>query len=253
MKPYGCIVLMIVAGSITQFGCKKSAISTDEPVNPMSRPVHEDMAGMVYLTTENNPNPWGGWSSDSVQVTIDGTSDSTMTNSGGYWKILDVPEGTYNLTFSKTGYGTTKLLHVRFRAGSQGLGEVVWLGQLPTFDISTVYTQTTDTTLTVRGGIIKAPGYRRNMYIYLGKTSNVSSSPSDYQLLYTAQTDMNRIYSVTIPLSDLRSGGFASGDTVFIAVYEIGGYSTMYADSATRRTIYPSLSTKSFNSFVVLP
>jgi len=66
-----------------------------------------DYQGMDMLLSGIYNNPLSG-----VVVKIEGASFSTTTDSNGHYSFSNVPQGTYALTFTKTGYGPARISNV---------------------------------------------------------------------------------------------------------------------------------------------
>jgi hypothetical protein len=73
------------------------------------------IVGFVHLIDEN-----GNVSNDrsGVNVSIEGIAKSAITNEIGRVELTNVPAGTYNILFSKEGYGTCKISSFQFIGGN---------------------------------------------------------------------------------------------------------------------------------------
>ncbi|PSL33489.1 carboxypeptidase-like regulatory domain-containing protein [Chitinophaga ginsengisoli] len=67
-----------------------------------------------------------------VQVIIDSTGLSTVTDASGTYVFHHVPVGTYNFSFKKEGYGTYRIIHQQHAGGPQAT-------RLDTADVGKIY------------------------------------------------------------------------------------------------------------------
>jgi len=253
MKSYIGIALFVVIFSVSQFGCKGSDGQMG-PVGPSGPLLQGNIIGYARLANENPTITITDFRG--ILVTIDGTADSATTDSTGKWEIDNVKTGTWNFTFSKNGYGTNKVVRYEFVGGGNAYVNSVTLGQLPTFDVSTIGTATSGTTETVSGQITNTvPNYDRYVYIFWGKTSQVSSNPANYFGLWYADVAANtNTYSIPFNIPALASSyGLTSGDTVYVAAYADGGNSSVYTDFETQRFYYTAISTTPQKTFFKIP
>ncbi|GEM_PF-5592037 len=61
-----------------------------------------------------------------VQIKMEGTSFSALSDSNGYYSFTGVPTGTYNVSFTKPGYGTVRWMSATVTGG--GNAPIVWSG-----------------------------------------------------------------------------------------------------------------------------
>ena len=225
------------------------------PVGPAGPLLQGNLIGYAYLNNENYNIAITDYRG--ILVTIDGTTLSATTDSTGKWEIDNVETGIHDFEFYKNGYGRTKLVRYAFVGGGDALVNQVTLGQLPTFDVSTITTAISGATVTVSGQITNTvPNYIRYVYIFFGKTNQVSSNPANYFVVtswpvtnntntYTSGTYFNTAW--------FSNYGLVSGDTVYVAAYARGGSSNSYTDFETQRYYYTDLSTTPKGTFFVIP
>jgi hypothetical protein len=174
---------------------------------------------------------------DSILVSLDGTSISTMTDDSGNFELKNVPGGTYDFRFSKTGYGTIRWFGKSIQGG----------GNSPIYINNTVnqfyqeLTQISPTVLTLQSAIISngiltvagtyktpLPYYSNGIAIYISHSANVSSVPGSYDYfdyasaeneIATAFDTTNNTFICLASLSDINQAGFASGDSAYIVTY----------------------------------
>jgi hypothetical protein len=203
---------------------------------------------------------------DSVTVSIDSTSFKTMSDSTGSWTIPNLGPGTFNFTFSRSGYATTKVLQFGFAGtGTKVLGTVN-LCQPPSFSVANLWHWVSADTNRIRLGIklsdstlsdSNAP-YR--VFLFFGADSLVSSNPSHYIGVSTNnvmafQKGIDST-SITLTASTLVNYGFVEGNTVYIAAYaaNAGSANSAYTDPATGRVAYVNINPVRSNFIkVVIP
>lgn len=192
-----------------------------------------------------------------MTITVEGTSPliTSKTDESGEFTIENVPFGTYNLLFDKTGYGMYKYFDASLtETGSPlNLTETFDLGQQSSLIItdftahishgSIDYTGTTDPE-----GTAEAPKYIR---IFYSADSTVSSS--NYSYYSEAYEITTHNFELPIASEKLNEEGFASGSTIYMKVYGDAYWNNSYDDPLTGKLIIPNLSPNSPNtvSFVV--
>jgi Carboxypeptidase regulatory-like domain len=232
------------------------------PTGPAGPKLTGAMTGFTILVKSNGGQPTRR---DSVVVSIDSTSLNAMTDSAGQWSIPDVMTGTYNLTFTRNGYSSNKLVQVQFTGGGTKDVGTVYLCQVPGFSVgslsllSSVRTDSTTAHLEVRltDSTVSGPYMPYRVFLFLGTDSSVSSDPAHYQSeISSTMSFQNGIDSTTIKLtpSTFASNGFAAGDRVFIAAYaaNAGTNNSTYLDPVTGRTVYTNVNPARSNVVTVI-
>jgi hypothetical protein len=184
-----------------------------------------------------------------VTVTIENISGkSTSTAADGSFQFTDLPYDTYDLTFSKSGYGTRKVFGVKLLGTTSGTTvnmATVQFGALST----TTITSLTIVNATYNGGpgvtysysMNPVPSTSSRAYVraFLGTTNAVSSTN------YTAYSALNSASNNNVnggfTASELYAMGFTAGQPVFIKLYGDSYQSNDYDDPATGKTIFPNL------------
>lgn len=187
------------------------------------------------------------------------------TDSSGHYTFHNVLTGTYNLTFSKQGYGTMKIFGFSFFAGGNAPTpsvEDVYLLQIPRATVPIALSMDLDS------GLVKitldTPGtsytqYQANFIVYFGKDRNVG--PSDYiSYVNNYFVPDGAGYSSFYYYADLSK--FGPGDSLFAVGYTynmnvhiadslassfmpLPGANSIYLDPATDVWTYPNLSAPS--------
>jgi len=229
------------------------------PTGPAGPQLTGKMTGFAVLVDANGNQPAA---KSSIIVSIDSTTKQATTDANGYWYITGVETGTYDLTFSKAGYATTRLVQVQFTGGAIDSGKdvgTVYLCAPPSFSVKTLSKLSTlrsDST-TVHLGVqltdstVSGPYSPYRVFLFFGNSS-VSSSPSNYQSVATyAMSFHNGVDTTTIKLTPatFAAAGFAAGDSVSVVAYvaNVGPNNSSYLDPATGKTIYNNINSTPSN------
>jgi hypothetical protein len=146
----------------------------------------------------------------STNVVIDGTSFSTSTDPNGHWEINGVPQGLYDITASKSGYGTFHWYQQPMVGGVLDLKPA---------EIANMSTKTpVISSVTSSGGywtIIIQPYNSGFLAAYCDVDSTTQPSEAHLATNVFAQSDGYFSYS------DLRAGGAQSGETLYFSTSTI--------------------------------
>jgi hypothetical protein len=114
---FRALILMLTGAGIFFSGC------TDKTVSPTGTGAPGNIHGkvMLYDTLSDPFTPTGAArinDASGVQVTVEGTSYSTVTDSLGQWQLSNVPSGTYtSIVFSKAGFAKQKATNLGSNVG----------------------------------------------------------------------------------------------------------------------------------------
>ncbi|HRH47690.1 MAG TPA: carboxypeptidase-like regulatory domain-containing protein [Panacibacter sp.] len=238
-----CLTLFFFAG------CNKSDYI---PVHGGGGGSKEKIIGTVYLFDDlANDAP-----DSNMTVTIDGTAFTTTTDSSGKYSFKDVPAGTYNLTYSKPGYGTYRLDTFHVVYNSNDTPAVVPAKALGTLSTTTV----TDLFISVEGDTIKIiptinPAgneiIARGVRFFYGADESVTGT--DF-LSYSKQFRLKKDSDpIKVSKTDFYDAGFSPGATIYVRVYGDAIFSNDYIDLTTGKSIFPNLNptTVASKSFVL--
>ncbi|MFI5201824.1 MAG: carboxypeptidase-like regulatory domain-containing protein [Candidatus Kapaibacterium sp.] len=226
---------LLIAGIAVFNSCKT------QPTAPTETATIEGRVMLMQNYWQHLP-PFGG-----VNVTIEGTNFSAVTDDSGYYTLQDVPTGTYNVLFSKSGYGEVRLFSMSVTGGgnapfyfynNQYYTTLIKISNLVTtireveIKDTTLPTEEETTYLIAKGEVTPNPLINQlydGIAVYLSHTSDVSSlqghyttffyndgldNPSSYPIDTTKET-----FVFGITQNDLRSAGFNSGDSIYVATY----------------------------------
>ncbi len=104
---FSCFALLLVL-----FSC------TRETHDVLELPANGKIRGQAVLVENNNFYAYNA--SQGIKVSIEGTGMTTITDSAGLYSFNNLPFGSYTVSFSKPGYGSTKI----FNLSCYGNGEV---------------------------------------------------------------------------------------------------------------------------------
>jgi hypothetical protein len=201
---------------------------------------------------------------DSVTVSIDSTSFKTVSDSTGSWTIPNLGPGTFNFTFSRSGYATTKVMQFGFAGtGTKVLGTVN-LCQPPSFSVADLWHWVSADSNRIRLGIklndttVSDSNIPYRVFLFFGTDSLVSSNPSHYVgvstnnvMAFEKGIDST---SITLTASTLVNFSFVEGNAVYIAAYaaNAGSTNSAYTDPATGRAVYVNINPVKSNVLKVI-
>ncbi len=104
MNKYG-IVLLCAIVTVFSSGCEG-----EQGKQGLSAPIlYGSIQGNIYIPNKTELS--------GVQVKIEETSQMTLTDSLGHWRLDNIPTGIYTLEFSKDGFGTSKIMNYQVMGG----------------------------------------------------------------------------------------------------------------------------------------
>jgi hypothetical protein len=189
-----------------------------------------------------------------VTVTIDGLTPAvtTTTNTDGKFEFLNVRNGTYNLSFSRTGLATFR----RFGLPHVGGDQPTYLGtttitQVSTSTVTALNATTSATNGTVTLNLTFANPVPMGTYraaIFAGTGASVNQTTGMLLFTFTSSPAFpTTSYSTTITVgrATFTNAGFAAGTTVYLAAFGSTASLFSYSDPATGRFVYPALNATS--------
>lgn len=191
-----------------------------------------------------------------VTVSIDGVS-STTTDATGKYTFDNLTNDIYTITFSKSGYGTTKLVGINHTFSVSGT--VIpnkSLGKISTTQVnafsynSNTFNGAPGASFTYTLNPVPSANNKGFVRYFLSKSASVSNTN------YEAFTEVKSYSSNNIAgfsVDDLAALGFQSGQTVYIKMYGDSFISNDYEDPNTAKRIFPNLNATSPSavSFVI--
>ena len=260
MKHVSKFVCVVFGAAILLSGCKgkdgdPGPAGAIGPVGPSGQNLTGNIFGFV-----NPVDEYGiATAKSGVTVTLDGVTPAATatTNADGRYEFVGVRNGTYNVTFSRTGLATFR----RFGIGHVG-------GDQPTFLATSIITATSTTSI----GTVSVSNQSNNNNVTLNIPFANAGVPAGNLLRFipfisassgtTAAngTPLPLFSTTTSPLPNanisratLNNLGFASGTTVYLVLYGAPTFLPSYNDPLTGRVFYAGITAASSNqvSFVV--
>lgn len=181
-------------------------------------------------------------------VALGNTGKTATTDASGRFSFADLAYDSYDLTVSKTGFGTFKLFGVNLQTASLNIPNIT-MGAVSTTAVtgltynnnqyngvagaSYIYSTSPAPTSTNRG-------YTRS---FLSTSNTVSSS--NYAAFSAVRSNASNNVNGGFTADELYGFGFRSGQTVYLKMYGESLFSNAYLDPSTGKTIFPNLNSTS--------
>lgn len=194
-------------------------------------------------------------SAEGMTVTVEGTAPEikTTSNADGKYELKDVPTGTYNLSFTRTGFGNFKrpsIVHIGGNAPTNLGNNNLWETAKTTMTNLAVEIKGTSIILTGKVTPISPAGsgtaLQRRVRFFFGKDDKVSYLnyfDTFNQLLVPAGGDG----SFSFTLTNANISKFKTGDRVFIIGYGLSPLENAYTDPNTNLVIYSGVNLAASN------
>jgi hypothetical protein len=205
-----------------------------------------NVIGQVVLdSSEILTPPYSG-----IEVSLEGTGDSTMTNDSGRFELPNIPGGTYTMRWSKPGYGEVRYIGVAIQGGGNTPVYISYNGN-PTRlrKYSSLVTSLLSASFDTSGGgntsqdylilsgsytdMENVSYYQDAIAFYFSHSSNVSPVEGTYAGYYTepgydyypetnpefVMDTVNKTFRMGYDIYGLTAFNFYSGDSIYIAAY----------------------------------
>lgn len=227
------------------------------PVGPSGQNLSGGLFGFVNPVDEQGaPQAKNG-----VTVTLEGATPITATSdANGRFEFTNVRNGTYNLSYSRAGYGTVR----RFGLGHVGGDQPTALGAATLTQIATTVASTTTATINPSAGAVvlnftlskPAPANTWRYAVLASSTPTATAATSTLISGGGITVGGSPVASYPgnsiIDKSNLINAGFPSGSTVYLTVYGSPNNIASYTDPTTGRAVYSSLNTTPSNTVAVV-
>ena len=244
LKSVLLVITACVLAGLVGIGCKGETGETgpEGPGGPSGPPgpnLTGSIRGFVYLKKED-----GTFETirNGVIARLEGTTIADTSDSTGRWRLDSVSSGSYTVAFSRTGYSTMKF------PGTQIVGNGEYyiyptLLQNSGFNVTSLTTFRTPTSLILNGTISSKSHDFRLVYLFLSRTNTVS--PTEYtQLSVIMMNKDTTMFADTLTRTAMNAAGFLSGTSFYMAAYG------MNFDYPPQRDLYsyiePSTGSRSF-------
>jgi len=233
MKKTFYILLSTLFSCIVFHSCEEESLQAPESI------AYSTLVGYVITYDE-----FGAFITDKsdILVEIDGADPyrSAETDEDGGFQIDSIPAGTYDVVFSKSGYGTYKSVGSVFYGNNKSRFVYGYLSERSStevYDLSITYEP--NSALRISGYIYPSATTQQRRYVryFISNTSSVSQKNYIVTSVVTTSTDQ---FITTFPLDAAR---FPSGSTVYVKAYGAVYNESYYPNIETGLYIYPSVNT----------
>jgi hypothetical protein len=182
-----------------------------------------------------------------VNVQVRGTDISTLTDSNGAWELNGLPTRTYDITFSKEGFGEYKDFAFPFVAGGINKYRLnIILSKIPNCVPVMDSVFSTENRIKIYSHLPCAtPETDAYVAYYFGRTPDVSSAPGTHFFVRVAGGTGDQRLEGQLVSSFWRDNGpfvgLTKADTIYVIAYALGAnHGTI--DPLTREVIFASIS-----------
>jgi len=223
------MITSLVGLSLLGFGCKGE-------VGPAGPSLSGALTGKVTLYAADGSREYDD---SGVSVWIEGSADTSLTDSLGRWSIGGVSTGTYSVVMRKTGYGFMKIPSVQFvGGGTYYLGEKRLAAEPPlTPNLYSYRIVASPPSVAVGGGV---PGAltSQSVLIYVGRQGFNRFDPLTYidTLMYDLSASIG-FFTEDIPVREVP-WNFSTGDTIWFHAYLVSGKLDGYSDPASGGMVF---------------
>ncbi len=186
------------------------------------------LQGYIVL---NDTNGYRYSDRSGVQVSIDSTSYSTITDSLGWWQIANVQPGTYDISVTKSGFGYSKVKEFQFVGDGEVTLPYIHLANPPTFPLQIYSVEITTSKINVDVKALSIDYSAKGALLVVSTdsitspTNNSNMIVSHYRLISFDPVNQTKL---PIRVDHLNERGFRSGEKVFVRAYGLGDFDLMY-------------------------
>jgi hypothetical protein len=231
MKP-GKLILISILALIFFSNCKKESIPGPAGPSGSAGPsgnLTGDIVGYisVYDLNENLLTDFSG-----VTVTLEGTTYSATSEKNGRFVLSHVTAGTYNVAYSKPGYGTTRFISFKFVGGGQDYLVANYLHPTPLYYPTNLTVSSGPSVNPFTGNTIASLKVTLNgslpnkvyMTFFIDTIAGVSSKPGNFIIsgTHSGPISSSKEFMEDIYSDNLTSHGIKSGQNLYIICYADG-------------------------------
>ncbi len=215
-----------------------------------------NIAGQILLYDED-----GKAISDKsgISVSIDHTTISSQTSIDGKFQLDSIPSGTYDISYSKTGFGTGKIMGLYHEAANHAttlIKKSESMAVNSTLAISNIIIQAFEPALQQLGtnGLHIVPVFDntsgKEKWVHLFFSDNANVNASNYQADYKIKSSgaANQFDNYNMTTRWFESLGFNKGQTIYVKAYGDSFLTDSYNEPISNQTIFPSLSNTPSNT-----
>jgi len=259
MKNKKISIAFLVIGTISSLffsACKKDVAGPTGPQGPSGPAFTGSITGFVSLYDQYGTKLTTNVSN--VKVSIDNTTQSSLTDNTGKYSFSSLGTGSYNLSITDSLYGADKVQNIALLTGQSN--HDVKLSAIPTFNllsVTAVDTVESSVNYVKVRGTVAADIKAREVVVFFGTASTVSSNPANYTLVYSKAIAANSsTFFVLIPVSDLYGAGLTTGSFAYFSAYPAAvsfSSTSSYEDLNTGKTVYNAIGTTPLAANISIP
>jgi hypothetical protein len=238
------VYLILVLGLI--WSC-----SNDNDEGGTTDPTSGNISGTVNLYDEGTSQV----DNSGMTVRVDGLSISATTDENGRFTLVDVPFGTYSLSYEKTGYGTFKRFDVNHNLISTVIPDTPSLGEFSSTAITDLTSGTSNGGETIVIGATTDPvaNNANRKYIQFFFSDNPNVSNTNFNDVLEPLLVQITPYNLNLTQESFQSLGYQSGQTIYVKCYGTSFWGNRYFDPQLGRDVFPNLNSSAAAavSFVV--
>lgn len=196
-----------------------------------------------------------------VTITIEQSNVTTQSTSNGKWTLDSIPFGTYDISFSKPGFGTNRIMglyHAAQNHATTDVGSNRYISAVSTINVTKlVVKKLSETEPAVQNLInlnlieegmlfnpifVNSGSVEKSVRFFFSTSPDVSST--NYKVTnkqrYTGKENVRE--NDNFKLSWFKDNGFTPGQTIYVKAYGDAYFSDDYEDAFSGLTIFPSMS-----------
>ncbi|OYY19368.1 MAG: hypothetical protein B7Y69_10015 [Sphingobacteriia bacterium 35-40-8] len=211
-----------------------------------------NIQGMILLYDEdgNRQTDMSG-----ATVSIDNSTVSTKTGADGKWTLDSIPYGTYDISYSKQGYGTGKIMGIYHAATnhattiisnseSMAVNSSIAVSNLVVTPFNAAIQAAGVTGVHIDPVFNNPSGKDKYVRLFFSDNANVSSNNYLAEEKIRSNGASTQLYDFNLTTRFFENLGFKKGQTIYVKAYGDSFLADNYTDPITNTTIFPSLSTK---------
>jgi hypothetical protein len=194
-----------------------------------------------------------------VKISIDNSTISTTTKADGKWQLDSIPFGTYDISYSKEGFGTGKIMGIYHAATnhsttviakseSMAVNSSIEITNLVVTPFKPGFEQLGVSGVHIDPVFTNTSGKDKYVRLFFSDNNSVSATSflAETKVRSNGAPLQQNNYNLTT--SWFESLGFKKGQTIYVKAYGDSFLADQYTDPLTNTTIFPSLSTKPSNA-----
>ncbi|MBN1183937.1 MAG: carboxypeptidase regulatory-like domain-containing protein [Bacteroidales bacterium] len=161
-----------------------------------------------------------------IEVTIEGTSHSCLTGSSGMYELRNIPYGTYNISYKKSGYSTYRKFDYEFKKENDPNLKKVSLYEKPQVVISNIsIVSEPGAQIEIQGSIPETTEYCGVLF-HSSRTSVSSNNYGDC-LVFQYWGEATNLFQQSFNLAYFS---YAPGQTIYVVIYLCNCHTITYYD-----------------------